>query len=110
MQAKEVDLVQCRDAKSNLNSTDAKLVPHKLAPNLLLLNSHEAGLFGRMSQGSQNPGNVTYYTCVLDLGINFNEKGISAHRYCSFTLEEMMEEILCHRWEYFWKIYGTITE
>ena len=99
-----------RDAKSYLNSTDATMVPQKLASTLLLWNSHEADLFGRMSQGSQNPGNVTYYTCVLDLGINLNERGISAHRYCSFTLEEMMEEILCHRWEYFWKIYCTITE
>ena len=35
MQAKEVDLVQCRDAKSNLNSTDAEIAPKTIAPKLL---------------------------------------------------------------------------
>ena len=35
--AKEVDMVQCRDAKSNLNSTDAKSDLHKLSPNLPFL-------------------------------------------------------------------------
>ena len=32
---------QSIDTKSNLNCTDAKLVPQKLAQNLLFLNSHQ---------------------------------------------------------------------
>ena len=36
-----------RDAKIQLNKTDAKLDPKKLAANLLLLNTHDAYLFGR---------------------------------------------------------------
>ena len=34
-----------RDAKK-LNSTDAKLAPQKLAPNLLFQNNHDGGLLG----------------------------------------------------------------
>ena len=36
-----------RDAKRNLNSTDAKWAPLKLAPNLFIsINRHQAALFG----------------------------------------------------------------
>ena len=38
-----------------MNSTNEKLARKKLAPNLLLLSSHEVDLFGHISKGSLNP-------------------------------------------------------
>ena len=53
-----LDDLLSRDAKSNLNSTDAKLAPqnqHQIS--FSLKNSHhQADLFGQMSLGSLNPG------------------------------------------------------
>ena len=42
-------VVENRDAKINLNSTNTKFTTRKLAQNVLYLNSHEADLFGRTS-------------------------------------------------------------
>ena len=49
------------NAKSYLNSTDAKLTPKQLAPNLHPGNNHEPDLFGRTSQGSLNPGTMVQW-------------------------------------------------
>ena len=65
--------------KNYLNSTEAKLAPQKLAPNLLFC-SYEADLFGK--------GQKAQLTQLGTLGIgnHYNGRGISAHIHCSLTL------------------------
>ena len=72
---------------SHLNRAYAKLAPRKLAPYLLLLNSHEADLFGQKArQTHMNYGVLALhldsgqerhfcpYTLYISQGVGMNEK------------------------------------
>ena len=61
---------------SILNSTDAKLAPQKLAPNLLF-QAMRLICLGEC----HNPS-------ALDTGNHFEGRGIFAHRHCSLHLDE----------------------
>ena len=77
-----------RDAKSNLNSTDAKSVPQKLAPNLLFLNSHKADYNNN----------------------NFDRRGIFAHIHCSLKGFTTTSVTSSNRKGYSWAINSMIRE
>ena len=95
-----------RDAKSNLNSTDAKFTPQKLAPNLLFFNKQPSGWFVLANVMTH----WARWTQVITIGNKFDGRCISAHIYYSLLTNGQEHSRKSHSYRFLWYINSIIRE